>query len=385
MIVANFNSVALAGKSGGFSATDPAYKDAVLKVDEYIGEMMTALKSRPEYNKSEEWLVIITGTHGGSGTSYGGGSDKETNIPSFYYNENFQQTEFNKDGAFSGVQIHGRDAETVKAEVTDDGGLYNAGTGEQTIQIKIKGTAGAYPHFFSKMERWPSTPGWSMFTSGAKWAISVRSTTSGEYRIQGATPNVFDNQWHTLTVVFADSASKRWLRRYTDGIRTDQTDITSAYNSDGTFASSSPLMMGWGADPGMPAVTIYPADIMIFNARLTDEEIKNNVCLSDISQHPEYDHLIGYWPCNDAFGGRFKNKAPGKSYDAFLSGPFKWDAVEDLPCTIQPSTDPSVSPLLVKTVDLVPNALYWLKIPTKDSWGLEGSVWLTKYEIEFIK
>jgi hypothetical protein len=386
LIVADFNSVAVAGRSNSFSASDPGYKSAVLKVDGYIGELMTALKARPEYNKSEEWLVIITGTHGGVGNSYGGSSTKETNVVSFYYNENFLQKEFIKGGSFTGVQMQGTKGQAVKAQVLDDGGLYDAGTGQQTIQIKVKGTAGAYPHFFSKMAQWPSTPGWSMFTSGSSWAISVRSTTSGEFRIQGAAGTVFDNQWHTITVVFADSASKKWVRRYTDGARIDQTDITSAYNSGGTFTSDSPLLIGWGADPTMPAVTFYPADAMIFNTALSDDEIKNNVCLVDITKHPEYANLIGYWPAGDAFGGSFSNNAPGYNFPATLEGNFKWDALPDLPCSIAAApNDPKVGSLLVKSVDLVTNAFYWLKIPTQGSWGLEGTAWLTQYEIEFLK
>ncbi|MGN6402106.1 MAG: LamG-like jellyroll fold domain-containing protein [Flavisolibacter sp.] len=386
LMVVHFNSPAVAGRADEFSASSVTYKDAVLQVDGYMGEIMTALKSRPEYNKSEEWLVIVTGTHGGNGNSYGGPSEKETNVFSFYYNENMKETELIKGGAFSGVQLKGRDESTIKAQVLDDGGLYNPGTGEQTVQIRVKGTAGYYPHFFSKMEKWPSTPGWSMFSAGGNWAISVRSTTSGERRIQGTAPTVLDNQWHTITIVFADSASKKWLRRYSDGKRFSQDDITSLYSNGGTIASSSPLTLGWQADPGMPAVTFYTADAMIFNTALTDDEITQTQCLSDISQHAKYSNLIGYWPGNDGFGSRFRNMAPGKNFHFILSGPFQWENLEDLPCsTSAVSSDPKVKSLFVKNVDVVTTALYWLRIPTKTTWGLEGSTWLQQYEVEFVK
>lgn len=385
LVVVNFNGVAVAGQAGEFSASSAGYKDAVLKVDGYVGELMTALKSRPEYNKKEEWLVIITGTHGGIGNSYGGPSEKESNIFSFYYNENLKEKELTRDGAFAGVELKGRDAEVIRAQALNDGGLYNPGTGQQTIQLRVKGTAGYYPHFFSKMEKWASTPGWSMFSAGGNWAISVRSTTSGERRIQPGSPVIFDNQWHMITVVFADSASKRWVRRYTDGIRHDQTDITSHYNNGGTIASPSPLTMGWQADPGMPAVTFYSADVMIFNTALTDEEITNGICLKDITQHPKKANLIGYWPGNDGFGGRLKNKAPGYTTDFILEGASQWTSIPELPCTIAPNTDPVKESLLVKSVDVVPAIFYWLRVPLNDSWGLESTNWLTKYETEFLK
>lgn len=385
LVVVHFNSPAIAGRTGGFSAGSPIYKDAVLKVDGYVGELMTALKARPDYNKKEEWLVIITGTHGGSGNSYGGPSAKESNVFSFYYNENMQKKELVKEGVFSGVQIKNQGTSTIKATLQDPNNVYNPGTGEQTIQIKVNGSAGSYPHFFSKEAVWPSTPGWSMFSSGGNWNLSVRSTTSAENRIQGAGPNVFDGNWHTITVVFADSASKKWVRRYTDGIRISQTDITSIYSGGGTISSSSPLTIGWQADPSMPAVTFYPADVMIFNKALTDAEIANGLCLKDITMHPKYANLIGYWPGSDGYGGRIKNMAPGTNGDFLLSGAFQWDGLTNLPCTIASLSDPSKESRLVKSVDLVPNVFYWMRVTINSSWPIESTEWLSKYESEFVK
>jgi hypothetical protein len=387
LVVVNFNSVAVAGKTYGFSATAAGYKTAVLTVDGYIGEIMSALKARPEYNKNEEWLVIITGTHGGTGITYGGPSEKEANVFSFYYNEKLKPREFIKGGAFTGVQLKGRDAAAVKAELPNGAGLYNPGTGQQTVQVKIKGSGpGAYPHFISKMAVWPSTPGWSIFTGGSAWALSVRSETTGERRIQATTPNVFDNQWHTLTVVFYDSAGSRWVKRFTDAIRV--ADVTATVNLGATYgniASPAPLTLGWGADPTMNAVTYNPADVTIFNTALTDNEVVSNLCLRDISQHPKYANVIGYWPCNDGYGGRLKNMLPNNSNHFNLKGPFQWGSVSDLPCTSTPNSDPNVTSFLVKAVDVVPTIFYWLRIPTTSSWGFEGSSWISQYEIEFVK
>lgn len=386
LMIVHFNSPAIAGKTGEFSAQSATYKDAVLKVDGYIGEIMTALKARPQYNKSEEWLVIVTGTHGGTSNSFGGSSAGETNVFSMYYNENMKPTELTRDGAFAGVQLKGTNQAVIRAQVHDDGGLYNPGRGEQTVQVRVKGTAGYYPHFFSKTERWPSTPGWSMFSAGGNWAISVRSTTSGEQRIQGTAPTVLDNRWHTITVVFADSAGKRWLRRYSDGERFSQTDITGIYNNGGSIESSSPLTLGWQADPGMPAADFYTADAMIFNTALTNEEIRALQCVKDISTHGKYSNLIGYWPGNDGFGSSFRNLAPGKTASFHLEGSFQWQSLQDLPCSVTPlSGGSSMKSLLVKNVDVVATTLYWLRIPVNSNWGLEGSTWIQQYEIEFVK
>ncbi len=386
VVFVQFNGVAKAGLQYGFDADEAGYADAVKKVDGYIGQIMEALKSRPEYNKSEEWLVIITGTHGGEGHSYGGSSEEETTVPTFYYNENFKQTEFVTEGLFTGVQIHGSGDAAIKAKLLNDGGLYNPGRGEQTVQLKVKGTSGSYPHFMSKMEKWPSLPGWSMFTAGANWAMSIRSNNSGEVRAQTNSKPAFDGTWHTITFTIADSAGgKKFLNRFSDGIVNEERDITSIYNNNGSVETNFPLTLGWGADPGFGATDFTVADIMIFDKALTKDEILNNVCLVDITKHPQYDHLIGYWPANDGFGGRFKNRAPGRDVDFILSGSFQWNKVNDLPCTHPGVTEPGKSSLLVKAVDFSTIFFYWLRVDTKDSWNLEGTNWLNQFEIEFVK
>lgn len=141
VVVAHFNEVAKAGLQYGFFASASGYKDAVNQVYQYIGEIMTTLKNRPGYIKTEEWLVVLQGTHGDTDHSYGGPSASETNFPVFYYNERFLENEFITSGAISGGEISGKD-NPIKAQLLNDRGLYDPGTGEQTILVKVKGTSG---------------------------------------------------------------------------------------------------------------------------------------------------------------------------------------------------------------------------------------------------
>jgi len=381
LLIAHFNGVNIAGKQFGFDAATPEYKAAILKVDGYIGEIMTALKARKEYNHSEEWLVVVTTTHGGVGKQYGGGSAAETNVFTLYYNERMKKQELIR-GGFSGVQMTGRDASAIKATLSD-GNAYNPERNQQTIQIKVKGTSGSYPHFFSKMQKWPSTPGWSMFSSGSVWAISIRSTTSGERRIQPGSPAVFNGQWHTITVVFADSASKKWLRRYTDGVRHDQTDITTNYDNSGSITNTSPITIGWGSDPTYTGSTFYAADVMVFNTALSDDDIKNNSCLKDVTKHPKYANLVGYWPGSDGYGGQFQNKAPGQATNFRLQGGYKWDGLTDVPCSVDPLNANQVA-VQPANVDIVSQIFYWMRINIRSDWSLDGGPWIKTFEKEFI-
>ena len=385
VVIVNFNSVAMAGKTHGFSAAAAGYKEAVLTVDGYIGEIMTALKARPGYNKEEEWLVIVTGTHGGTGTTYGGPSEKEANVFTFYYNENLKPLELTKAGSFAGIEIKGLKTTGVKAQLLNDGGLYDPGTTAQTVQIKIKGGAiGFYPHFLSKRTEFRTTSGWTCFGggNGAEWYLDVKNNAGTAVQLPGGL--IFDNQWHTISIVFfADSVgtTNKYLRIYRDGNRVGQANITG-WN----ITSTTPLTIGSGntTDGNYSIPGFFSADAMIFKAALTDEEIKNNLCLKDITQHPRYANLLGYWPANDAFGARLKNKVAGNT-DFILQGDFKWSPVAELPCTTTPATNANVASLLVKSVDVVANVFYWLRIPTASSWGLEGNPWISGYEIEFVK
>lgn len=60
IVFARFSSVQKAGSQFGFKA-GPEYESAVKTVDGYLGEIMNALKSRPNY-KDEKWLTVITTT-----------------------------------------------------------------------------------------------------------------------------------------------------------------------------------------------------------------------------------------------------------------------------------------------------------------------------------
>ncbi|MCU7549408.1 DUF4983 domain-containing protein [Chitinophagaceae bacterium LB-8] len=382
IVIVHFNGVAKAGKISGFSATAQGYKDAVTTVDGYIGNIMTALKSRPGYGTKEEWLVIILGTHGGTGTTYGGSTTQEVNTVAFYYNEKFKPTELVKPG-YNGAQITGKGTSAVNATIPDDGGFYNLGsTGEQTISVKIKCSSkeANWPHFFSKQQKAFTGNGWTLYTNSAgNWNLAVSTK-----KIEPATSNVFDNNWHTLTFKFMDSASKRWVVRYTDGNRLEATDLTGAGVAN-SLSSTSPLTLGWGADPGYGGITAYYADCMIFNKALTDAEVQDMVCAQDITKHPKYGNLVGYWPCNEGYGKLFRNRAPGQvNKDIMLKGAYAWSTPSSFPCTA-PVGDPAKAPIWAKSLDVATTLMYWLKIPVQSTWKLDGSVWLNQYEMEFVK
>lgn len=75
----HFDQVDGAGHANGFSTTVPSYMTAITNVDTLIGNVLTAVTSRPQY-ASEQWLILLTTDHGGTGTSHGGQSVEERTI-----------------------------------------------------------------------------------------------------------------------------------------------------------------------------------------------------------------------------------------------------------------------------------------------------------------
>jgi len=70
LYMAHLDDVDAAGHAGGFSADNPGYVKAVSAVEASIERFLTAIVRRPEVAE-ENWLVVVTSDHGGSGTSHG--------------------------------------------------------------------------------------------------------------------------------------------------------------------------------------------------------------------------------------------------------------------------------------------------------------------------
>ena len=75
----HFDQVDGAGHASGFAATNPNYINAIAAVDAHVGDVLAALRARPDYDE-ENWLIILTTDHGGIGTSHSGQSSDERTI-----------------------------------------------------------------------------------------------------------------------------------------------------------------------------------------------------------------------------------------------------------------------------------------------------------------
>lgn len=385
VVVVNFDEVNKAGIQSGFSADNSAYKEAVNKVDGYIGELLKAMKERPDYDK-EEWLVMVTSNHGGTGNSYGGSSLKERTIFSIFYNPSFKPLELKSEIVnsvrFFGYDGLGKNPPGVHAQAIDAAGDYNPNTGTITIEAKIKFNKNAngdyqyfVPPFLSKtVNRSGSTIGWCFLRNNKDIEFYV---ANGAAAINVKALNVAnDGLWHSITGIIKFTGTEYQVKFYVNGL----------LSAEGSFAgtipivSPAPLVLGyWPTVFTDQFVDMSISNLRIWKKELSPATIKSNVCEADVpSTHPDYASLVGHWPAQDG-DNTFRNRVAGKP-DFTLSGAFNYNVTSMKSiCELKPSD------ILVGNIDITSQLFYWLKIDAPLTWGLEGNVFLNKFEVEFIK
>lgn len=73
----HLDNVDHAGHSTGFTPSNPKYIRAIEKTDKKIGKIVKALKKRKNY-ANENWLILVSTDHGGSGTNHGEATPEHT-------------------------------------------------------------------------------------------------------------------------------------------------------------------------------------------------------------------------------------------------------------------------------------------------------------------
>lgn len=378
VMMVNFRDVEAAGANGGFLASNASYKDAVLKADEYVGNIVTALKARKNYAK-EDWLIIVTTNHGGSSTNPQAGFLVASNV-------NIKSEEVKKRG-FNTVLFNGTG---IGAQVNNDNGLYDSGaTKDFTVQMQAKFNVDTYyVGFLSKSTLINSSTqtGWMWFqTDSKKWNVSFGGSNNGSgigRQEVGAGGVVFDGNWHTLTMtVKYVNSTTRTVTIYTDGNQNTSINISNHKS----LSTPEKLTLGYKQFSGGTGLNFQGADLLYFNTALDAATIKANIGLKDITQHPNYANLIGYWPNNEGTDAYVTNKAPG-GYDMSLSGPFTWKAMgTDVPSSVLADPNAAGKSIALTPTTVGANMLYWMNIKILADYGIDGSPFLNQFELEFLK
>ncbi|WP_421940401.1 LamG-like jellyroll fold domain-containing protein [Pedobacter sp.] len=375
-LIVNFRDVLSAGANGGYLASNANYKNAVLKADEYIGNLIAAVKARKTYAK-EDWLIMVTSNHGGS---------SEDPKPGFLIasNKNLKEEEVKKSG-FNTVLFKGGN---ILAQVPNDNGLYDPGeTKDFTVQMQVKfNVQTSYPGFLSKGTSMigSAITGWMFRQGGSGVSAAIGGTLNGgSGKVEYSTGTAADLAWHTITLtVKTDNATTRTLTTYLDGVQVTTANILSRKS----LSTNEKLTIGYkNVDNGGTALSFQAADLCYFNTALDAATISANKGLKDITKHPKYNNLIGYWPIDEGAEGILSNKAPG-GYNMELSGPFTWVSMgTDVPASVTPDPNAKGKSILLTSGAVSATMLYWLNVNILPEFGIDGNPFLKEFEIEFLK
>lgn len=383
-LVVNFNRPNIIGKQYGFAAGITQYKEAVNTVDSQIGEIMNALKSRATYN-AEDWLVILTTTHGVSSTDitrYDGGTLDERKIFFIYNNDNIKKQEFSSLSSYQTFPFTTRNQ--IAALDAAKSSVYALGaSGNYTILSKVrmltKPTGSNHTVLAYKSNHaYSGVNGWNMMITGGTglYRFVIGAASKALLFVGGGAEQASGpaGSWDVVALKVFDSASKRWAVCMTNGKRSTPIDITG-YDIG---ASSTPFALGTITN-SVGAATFNLKDFSIWNTALPDQYIANYRCGNGITANdPMLANLIGYWPVEGS-GTTVINKAPNASDKNLTSNfPLAWTWVPGADCS-------GGSSVFISSTDIVPTIFYWLNTKVIDSWGLEGNAWLKDYETEFVK
>lgn len=375
-LIVNFRDVIAAGTNGGFVASNSNYKNAVLKSDEYVGNIVTALKARKNF-ANEDWLIIVTSNHGGSS------ADPKAGF--LVASQKNLKSELVKKSGFNTVLFKGTN---VLAEVINDNGLYDPGqTKDFTVQMQVKfNGATSYPGFLSKGTSLigQSITGWLFRQGGSGVAAAVGGTLNGgSGKVEYSIGNAADLSWHTITMtVKMVNSTTRTLTTYLDGVQVTTANIEPRKS----LSTNEKLTIGYkNVDNGGSALSFHGADLCYFNTALDAATILANKGLKDMTQHPNYANLIGYWPINEGAEAVLTNKAPG-GYDMLLRGPFTWVALgTNVPSSVTADPNASTKSITVTPASVTALTMYWMNINILPDFGMDGNPFLNQFEIEFIK
>ncbi len=395
LVLAQFQDVDKAGAATSYSINSTTYKDAILRTDAYIGEILTALRSRPAF-KSENWMVIITSNKGSNTVYNPAGSwsafeDTRHNTFFFCFNPRFNSKGLSRPGAlipYTGTAplYSGALAQNRRAKVLGGGTAFDIGsTGEMTVSCKVKIPTGNYnyPPILSKRSSFAiGVVGWVFFLEGNYWQVNFGQTALGNRQIRGHA--ISDGQWHTLTVVVRKEGAARNVYTYTDGIMYPGISAaTRDITSYGNLNSPQPLTVGNLPNDNVTGLANYHlTDIKYFNVALPDSYISNTYCNTSIEPTSQYyNSLVGFWPgfpvVND--NGVFKLRDLSPFSRDFTLESYSPGSFNDLNANVCPPITEPVYKTVPNSVDVVAQIYAWFGITVPASWGLDGKNWIPTY------
>lgn len=422
-----YNGVQLAGEQYGFvipegqdNAGYPTEEvlDAVSVVDRHVGQIVSALQTRPDYS-IENWLVVVTSPSGGVADNSGENvyEMKDRNMFAMYHNYRLGKQLLLAPSSENDLEykywtpLYGIENATEYAKVIDPTLFdfeFDPGDGSMPYD-----TVSYTVQFMVYCPKGPNNNHWRPFVSkalqvnpgeGQGWQVGcdgwrVKTHAAGEQIwSQNSWSTLNDWAWHTLTAVF-DFKNKKFIQ-YKDGRSDLHSDAPyKDFSKNLATRDQAPFTVGqkiFKASTSYSGTTNYITNVQVYNVALPPEFIAKNYKLTGLDElgedYPYWDNLIGYWPSDreedfkskvipdySKYGSVFGGINAGRS-DMKLSDNAVWESGTVVDDNIKPPFANSYYQTSINLVDIPYQTFQWLGFTVPDAWGWTGIARTLPYE-----
>lgn len=305
VLFCHFDDVDHAGHDYGFSTSVTKYVNAVKATDARVGRILTALRNRPGY-ANEDWLIVVSSDHGGTGYSHGGSSYVERNsfvilnnaaIPPTLVNQTpttSVQTTPNTVPALSmGTNVYG------SLPLLTNTQLPLGASASFTIEFRARATANSSDPVIIGNKDWNSGYNKGIIISNRNGVIRA-NFGDGSNRLDVDGVNLADGYWHYVSIVVNRSSQTATI--YDGGVQVAQKSISAV----GDLQSNLAFNIGQdGTSNYSPYFSGNIAGIRVFRTAVSASTIAANVFSDLTTSHPNYSSLVFYAKGNDGSGTQY--------------------------------------------------------------------------------
>lgn len=405
LIIAELKGVYEAGVKNGFVQDNglPAETlvDALGVIDGYIGHIISALHSRPNYDK-ENWLVIVTSNYGGDianadpDTYY---ESQDRQLFSMIYSDGFESVLLQKpaEGSLSykffTPQYSGALDEfaTVSDPTLFDMERYGSYTIQFFYYCLVPTGNSNNTSLISKKENQNATPGWFLRRRYYRFIAKFRSSTY--YTLENSADNIQGGKWHviTCTVAYNEQTDQREIKFFLDGwLDTYGGTAAKQASSNDITNPTVPLTIGPISGTTAENRAFYITNLQFYNVALPDDYIAKNYGKDKFDQLGEsfeyWDNLTGYWPCDreddyrqsvlkdySKYGSVNGGENAGRSDFHLSNDDFTWVMGDVNEENLSPTPDAGYYRQVINAVDIPYAIMMWLGCHVSLEWGLEGT------------
>ena len=371
----HFDDVDHAGHNYGFAPDVENYIGAIETVDQAIGEVLTALYSRPTYD-DEEWVIIVSTDHGGINYSHGGNTIEERQIFMIVSGDGIQHQVIEADSILTTV-LPVENCMGDSTELYFNGSAYAEVSGSMlfdfdseidfTVECRVRTDQSGDVAIITDKD-WDSgfNPGWvfSFNVNGGPWKVNVGDGTN-RVDIEGS--EIADGEWHMLSATFDRDGM---LTIYEDGVQIGETSMADI----GDISASGQIFMGADSEQDY-FYNGYIAEARIFQGLLEPSTIQDWACSHLDGTHPDFGFLVSQWSMNDGQGSSLMNQGANAIGTTLVGA--EWQNTADTAYVWE--MDFSNTP---RQVDFMVSAIEHLCIPILEEWELDGEVLATYCELQ---